>query len=150
MLNYPTRTKNFSDSEGNHAAFVPGQPDESFILFGNGDRATLRDIETWNLTYADLVVLSTCETGVSGILGNGEEILGLGYQMQQAGALATIASLWVVDDEGTEVLMNAFYKALRQGNTKASALRQAQITLLNSEYNAPYYWAPFIIIGNGF
>jgi CHAT domain-containing protein len=70
--------------------------------------------------------------------------------MQQAGALATIASLWVVDDEGTEVLMNAFYKALRQGNTKALALRQAQTTLLNSEYNAPYYWAPFILIGNGF
>jgi CHAT domain-containing protein len=133
-----------------HAAFVPGQPDESFILFGNGDRATLRDIETWNLTQAELVVLSACETGVSGILGNGEEILGLGYQMQQAGALATIASLWVVDDEGTEVLMNAFYKALRQGNTKALALRQAQTTLLNSEYNAPYYWAPFILIGNGF
>ena len=133
-----------------HAVFVPGQPEESFILFGNGDRATLRDIETWNLTQADLVVLSACETGVGGILGNGEEILGLGYQMQQAGALATIASLWVVDDEGTEVLMNEFYKALRQGNTKAEALRQAQITLLNSEYNAPYYWAPFILIGNGF
>lgn len=133
-----------------HANFVPGQPDESFILFGNGDRATLRDIETWNLTQVDLVVLSACETGVGGILGNGEEILGLGYQMQLAGALATIASLWVVDDEGTEVLMNAFYKALRQGNTKAEALRQAQITLLNSEYNAPYYWAPFILIGNGF
>jgi CHAT domain-containing protein len=133
-----------------HAAFVPGQPDESFILFGNGERATLRDIETWSLTNVDLVVLSACQTGVGGTLGNGEEILGLGYQMQQAGASATIASLWVVDDEGTQMLMNGFYQALRQGVTKSEALRQAQIALLNSEYQRPYYWAPFILIGNGF
>jgi CHAT domain-containing protein len=70
--------------------------------------------------------------------------------MQQAGASATIASLWVVDDEGTQMLMNGFYQALRQGVTKSEALRQAQIALLNSEYQRPYYWAPFILIGNGF
>lgn len=133
-----------------HAAFVSGQPEESFILFGNGDRVTLRDIQTWNLTNVDLVVLSACQTGIGGILGNGEEILGLGYQMQQAGALATIASLWVVDDEGTHVLMDAFYEALRQGSPKTKALQKAQLTLMNSQYNHPYYWAPFIMIGNGF
>ena len=133
-----------------HAAFLSGQPEDSFILFGNGDRATLRDIETWNLTNVDLVVLSACQTGLGGILGNGEEILGLGYQMQQAGASATIASLWMVDDEGTFLLMDAFYKALQQGNTKTEALRQAQTAMINSQYNHPYYWAPFILIGNGF
>jgi CHAT domain-containing protein/Tfp pilus assembly protein PilF len=133
-----------------HAAFVSGQPEESFILFGNGDRVTLRDIQTWNLTNVDLVVLSACQTGVGGILGNGEEILGLGYQMQQAGALATIASLWVVDDEGTQVLMDAFYAALQQKSPKTQALQKAQIALINSKYNHPYYWAPFIMIGNGF
>jgi CHAT domain-containing protein len=132
-----------------HGAFVPGQPEESFILFGNGDRATLRDVESWNLKNVDLVVLSACQTGVSGQLGNGEEILGLGYQMQQAGALATIASLWVVDDQGTQVLMDAFYRALQARNAKAEALRQAQIALINSDYKHPYYWAPFILIGNG-
>ncbi len=132
-----------------HGAFVPGQPEESFILFGNGDRATLRDVESWNLKNVDLVVLSACQTGVSGQLGNGEEILGLGYQMQQAGALATIASLWVVDDQGTQVLMDAFYRALQERNAKAEALRQAQIALINSDYKHPYYWAPFILIGNG-
>jgi CHAT domain-containing protein len=56
-----------------------------------------------------LVVLSACETGLGGKLGNGEEILGLGYQMQRAGARAAIASLWSVNDGGTQALMNAFY-----------------------------------------
>jgi CHAT domain-containing protein/Tfp pilus assembly protein PilF len=134
-----------------HGAFVPGQPEDSFILFGNGDRATLRDVENWNLKNVDLVVLSACQTGVGGTLGDGEEILGLGYQMQRAGALATIASLWSVNDQGTQLLMNAFYEALQKGNiTKAEALRQSQITLITDrDYIHPYYWAPFILIGNG-
>ncbi|HEY9600014.1 MAG TPA: CHAT domain-containing protein, partial [Allocoleopsis sp.] len=160
-----------------HAAFVVGTPDDSFILFGNGERITLRDIQKWSLKNVDLVVLSACETGLGGKLGNGEEILGLGYQMQQAGARAAIASLWSVSDGGTQALMDSFYTALENSNTtKAEALRQAQIALITGDYTAlegqrgiglqqrirknlsrqvanrlshPYYWAPFILIGNG-
>ncbi|MBD2128996.1 tetratricopeptide repeat protein [Microcoleus sp. ZQ-A2] len=166
-----------------HAAFVVGTPDDSFILFGNGERITLRDIQKWSLKNVDLVVLSACETGLGGKLGNGEEILGLGYQMQRAGARAAIASLWTVDDGGTQVLMDSFYAALESKGvgqdaqpTKAEALRQAQIALITGDYRAlgqqrglgvqqriqsrlsprvasnlshPYYWAPFILIGNG-
>ena len=147
-----------------------------FILFGNGDRANFRDVETWPLKNTDLVVLSACETGVGGQLGDGKEILGFGYLMQKAGARAAIASLWTVDDGGTQALMNAFYTALENGNTpKAESLRQAQIALITGDYTAlgqergifvverirdipgnvsdrlshPYYWAPFILIGNG-
>jgi CHAT domain-containing protein len=97
--------------------------------------------------------------------------------MQRAGARAAIASLWTVDDGGTQALMSAFYAALQQGNiTKAEALRQAQIALIAGNYQAlgqqrgevvveyvasqlpsqvrdklshPYYWAPFFLIGNG-
>ncbi|MBD2086642.1 tetratricopeptide repeat protein [Coleofasciculus sp. FACHB-542] len=159
-----------------HAAFVTGKPEDSFILFGNGDRANFRDVETWPLKNTDLVVLSACETGVGGQLGDGKEILGFGYLMQKAGARAAIASLWTVDDGGTQALMNAFYTALENGNTpKAESLRQAQIALITGDYTAlgqergifvverirdipgnvsdrlshPYYWAPFILIGNG-
>jgi CHAT domain-containing protein len=169
-----------------HAAFVVGTPDDSFILFGNGERITLRDMQKWSLKNVDLVVLSACETGLGGKLGNGEEILGLGYQMQRAGARAAIASLWTVDDGGTQVLMNAFYANLNKSDTtKAEALRQAQIALITGDSTAlgkdrglgveerdrplgdreanrtdvlsqaanrlshPYYWAPFILIGNG-
>ncbi|MDA0265781.1 MAG: CHAT domain-containing protein, partial [Cyanobacteria bacterium] len=159
-----------------HAAFVPGVPEDSFILFGNGDTPTLRDIENWTLNGVELVVLSACETGVGG-LGNGEEVLGLGYQFQLSGAQAVIASLWSVDDLGTQALMTAFYDALGSGLSKTEALQAAQLALIggnqsagseenraiavmtqtapspqsvgSSRYNHPYYWAPFILIGNG-
>ncbi|HEY9299967.1 MAG TPA: CHAT domain-containing protein, partial [Phormidium sp.] len=114
-----------------HAAFVIGQPQDSFILFGDGSRVTLRDVETWSLPDVELVVLSACETGIGGQLGNGEEILGFGYQMQLTGAKATIASLWSVSDGGTQVLMDAFYAELKKGNiSKIEALRKAQIALI--------------------
>ncbi|MEO1621669.1 MAG: CHAT domain-containing protein, partial [Cyanobacteria bacterium J06632_3] len=157
-----------------HAAFVNSNPEDSFILFGNGDRPNLRDIGNWNLSNVDLVVLSACETGLDGF-GNGAEILGMGYQFQLAGAGAVMASLWAVSDRGTQDLMGRFYQHL--GNKpKAEALQQAQRDLINSN-NAdlendprggivpvnisadlpeslrglrhPYYWAPFILIGNG-
>ena len=164
-----------------HAAFVPGVPEDSFILFGNGDKPTLADIKNWSLHNVDLVVLSACQTGLGGF-GNGEEILGLGYQFQRAGARAAIASLWQVSDGGTQTLMDAFYTALNNGHTKAEALRRAQLALfhnntsilkpsddrgidiewtdsetpldvptqdLEGTLSHPYYWAPFILIGNG-
>jgi CHAT domain-containing protein len=162
-----------------HAAFVPGDPSQSYIVFGDGDNPTLRDIATWRLGGIDLVVLSACETGVGGKFGTGAEILGLGYQFQTSGAKATIASLWKIDDGGTQALMEAFYTALKQpGMGKAAALQKAQIALIqgkvaqgsgsaratmeqssetrstpkgNSPQNLshPHYWAPFILIGNG-
>jgi CHAT domain-containing protein len=160
-----------------HAAFVNGTPEDSFILFGDGSRATLRQVQSWTLNNVDLVVLSACETGLGDELGDGREILGFGYQTQRAGARAAIASLWRVDDGGTQALMSAFYAALQQENiTKAEALRQAQIALITGDYQAlgqqrggivvkyiqqslppqvgdklshPYYWAPFFLIGNG-
>lgn len=66
-----------------HTAFVRGQPSDSFILFGNGDRFTLRDLQTWSLSNVDLVVMSACETGLGGQLGNGEEILVLNFNLQE-------------------------------------------------------------------
>ena len=133
-----------------HSAFVNGHPEESFILFGDGTRATLPEVQTWNLKDVELVVLSACQTGVGKELGNGVEILGFGYQMQVAGAAASLATLWRVDDQGTHEFMNDFYVALKNGGSKAEAVRKAQISMINNEYNHPYYWAPFILIGNGF
>ena len=138
-----------------HAEVMPGHPEESFILFGNGDRLTLRDIPQWSLPNADLVVLSACKTAVNAT-GNGEEILGFGYQIQRTGAKAAIASLWAVDDSSTQRLMTAFYVALQAGHSTADALRLAQQALIDTHADStaarlhhPYYWAPFILIGNG-
>ncbi|MFP4653688.1 MAG: CHAT domain-containing protein, partial [Phormidium sp.] len=161
-----------------HGSFQSGHPNDSFILLGDGDRITLFDLDQWELPNAALVVLSACETAVSGPeLGSGEEILGFGYQMQRTGAKAAIASLWLVSDGGTQVLMDTFYRAMQAGLPKAEALRQAQVALITNDFEAvggrreamvevvsgstgqrllpggtlahPYYWAPFILIGNG-
>lgn len=159
-----------------HAALVPGKAYESFILFGNGERVTVDQVKyEWSLTNIDLIVLSACETALGAVFGQGEEILGLGFLMESAGAKSTLASLWSVDDRGTQLLMNQFYRQLRlPGTTKAAALRKAQLSMLNEqpvttmpgddrgvqiEQNAtpdqnrstahPYYWASFILIGNG-
>lgn len=160
-----------------HASLVP-KVGNSFIVFGDGTATSLTDIEKWTLDAVDLIVLSACETGLGGKFGkNGEEVLGLGYQFTKKDkAKAAIASLWSVNDGGTQVLMDAFYANLQAGKTKAEALRQAQITLVTgqaeasssnrsatlvarwqgqlpskviNQLNHPYYWAPFILIGNG-
>jgi CHAT domain-containing protein len=158
-----------------HGAFVVGTPEQSFILFGDGTPVTLEAMKKWQFKNLDLIVLSACETGLDGNFGSGVEILGLGYRLQTAGARAVIASLWAVNDGGTQALMNAFYLALKKDKiTKTEALRQAQIAMINSDRPAnpsqrasieiiqdgvppevasrlshPFYWAPFILIGNG-
>ncbi|HEY9699231.1 MAG TPA: CHAT domain-containing protein [Trichocoleus sp.] len=152
-----------------HATFSTGAPEDSFIVFGDGNTVSLRDVGALTLRNVDMIVLSACQTAVSSLaLGDGKEILGFGYQIQQSGARAAIASLWSVDDGGTEALMRQFYTQLRQPNlTKAAALQQAQIALIHGastpEVQAhltdlgeqplnlihPHYWSPFILIGNG-
>ncbi|MEM6867500.1 MAG: CHAT domain-containing protein, partial [Cyanobacteria bacterium P01_C01_bin.121] len=114
-----------------HANFIPGQPEASFVLFGDGSTVNMRDIAQWELPNVDLVVFSACQTALS-VEGDGKEILGLGYQVQKTGAGAAIASLWSVDDTATAALMNQFYIALNQGKTKAEALRFAQRELIHS------------------
>jgi len=61
-----------------------------------------------------------------------------------------------VQDESTRLLMQQLYK-LRSENThisKAEALRQAQLKLLygrieaKGNYSHPYFWAPFVMMGN--
>ncbi|HEY9815228.1 MAG TPA: CHAT domain-containing protein, partial [Candidatus Obscuribacterales bacterium] len=94
----------------------------------------------------ELLVFSACDTAQ----GDDRAALGLAGVAVQAGARSTIGSLWKVDDASTSVFMQQFYQALTQDNLpKAAALRQAQLALLAREtYEAPYYWAPFILVGN--
>jgi CHAT domain-containing protein len=99
----------------------------------------------------NLLILSACETAT----GDRRAALGLAGVAIRAGARSTIATLWQVNDASTAELMIQFYRNLQNPQlTKAEALRQAQLWLLNKEnyrdrdYNRAYYWAPFIIVGN--
>jgi CHAT domain-containing protein/Tfp pilus assembly protein PilF len=112
----------------------------------NDGQLEVSEIYGLNLGQASLVVLSACETQ-KGELSTGDERVGLTRAFFFAGAPTVIASLWSVDDEATELLMERFYTHLRAGQDKAAALRQAQLDV-REEYPNPYYWAAFVLNGD--
>ena len=95
---------------------------------------------------ARLVVLSACQTGL-GTLSKGEGIRGLAGGFARAGAEAVLVSLWNVDDEATAAFMGHFYKSLAGGDAPSEALRKTRVKMIGSKYRAPFYWAPFVLIG---
>jgi CHAT domain-containing protein/Tfp pilus assembly protein PilF len=141
--------------------------------------ANFRDEQNLSLRNTDLLTLSACETGIGGYAGNGLEVDGLGATAQRKGAKAVISSLWEVNDASTGVLMADFYRRWANGAgnlAKVDALRLAQLDLLKGKimaqsgasdrglvaidnksdeqgslalYAHPYYWAPFVLMGNG-
>jgi CHAT domain-containing protein len=167
-----------------HGKFDPSNPNRSYLLLstgqpGKGDRYTVTRIQLQeNLKNVHLVVLSACQTASGESASNGIEIQGMSAAFVRDRAKAVIASLWNVDDASTSLLMQQFYQNLATGKmTKAEALRQAQLSLLqgkltaknapqrgptlmpigappqrrspSADFSHPYYWAPFILIGNG-
>jgi CHAT domain-containing protein/uncharacterized protein HemY len=94
----------------------------------------------------ELLVLSACQTAA----GDNRAALGLAGVAVRSGARSTLATLWSVDDQSTSSFMVEFYQALAQSNvTKAQALRHAQLALLKQpQFRHPYYWAPFVLLGN--
>ena len=94
---------------------------------------------------ADLVVLSACQTA-RGELVPSEGFLGLTRSFLYAGSRGVVCSLWRVDDERTAAFMKAMYGRLKEGKSSAQALALARRQLI-AEEQAPFYWAPFILIG---
>jgi CHAT domain-containing protein/predicted negative regulator of RcsB-dependent stress response len=129
------------------------QIDKTFLLANDGELKLtefdklLRDRAQTQRNPIDLLVMSACETAV----GDNRATLGLAGVAVKAGAQSTLASLWKVKDNSTAVLMGEFYQNLNKGNiSKAEALRLAQMKLMKeySNFSAPLYWAPFILVGN--
>ena len=127
-------------------------PNGTFLLTSNGPidvnefSEFIKENETRN-TPIELLVLSACETAS----GDPRAALGMAGIAIRAGARSTLASLWSVDDVGTSALMQVFYDALAtQEVTKAEALRKAQLAILkNPRFRGhPYFWSPFVMIGN--
>ncbi len=95
---------------------------------------------------AEMVTLSACHTGVNMIFP-GDELHGLMRGFLYAGVPSLVASLWAVSDRSTSELMSEMYTHIRAGATKRAALRQAQLAIKDA-YGHPYYWAPFILMGD--
>jgi CHAT domain-containing protein/predicted negative regulator of RcsB-dependent stress response len=126
--------------------------EKTFILTWNnrlgvkqlGELLQTRDQDQRN--PIELLVLSACKTAK----GDNRATLGLAGMAVRSGARSTIASLWSVEDSATATFMENFYQELATvGTTKADALRKAQISLLkNPQFTHPFYWSPFVLVGN--
>lgn len=139
-----------------HGFIDESHPGRSGILFSRSPNSSedgmlqMGEIMRLKLS-ADLVTLSACSTGL-GKLVNGEGVLGLTRAFFYAGARNVTVSLWNVNDSATATLMKSFYENLNRGLSKSAALRQAKLGLLRGENNVlrlPYFWAPFVLVGEG-
>ncbi|MGB9905954.1 MAG: CHAT domain-containing protein [Candidatus Saccharicenans sp.] len=98
---------------------------------------------------ADLVVLSSCQTGLGQFI-RGEGVEGLSRAFFYAGASSVLISLWTVNDQVASQLMERFYLHLKESQSPAEALRAVKLEMVDSGVvSHPYYWAPFILNGNG-
>jgi CHAT domain-containing protein len=117
-----------------------GRPQEGF----------LRSYEVFNLKLgADLVVLSGCRTGL-GKEVKGEGLYGMTRGFMYAGSRRVLVSLWDIQDQATARLMTDFYQGLLgpKRSPTAAALRKAQIAIWREpRWQAPYYWAGFVLQG---
>ncbi|HET9710775.1 MAG TPA: CHAT domain-containing tetratricopeptide repeat protein [Pyrinomonadaceae bacterium] len=127
-----------------HLALAEGGPSEDGLL------------EAWELMQldlkADLAVLSACETA-RGRIGAGEGMIGLSWAMFIAGVPSIVVSQWKVESAGTRDLMVDFHRSLittKSKPTKTQALRQAALKLMkNPATSHPFYWAGFVLVGDG-
>ncbi|MCC3606507.1 MAG: CHAT domain-containing protein [Microcoleus sp. PH2017_29_MFU_D_A] len=117
--------------------------DENTLLFADS-QFNIRDAALLGLQNTRLLTLSACQTAMQAN-SNGEEISGVAYVFERAGARAVMASLWSVDDAATKDLMVQFYQNINKGMSKNDALRQAKLSQISRH---PFYWSPFILIGD--
>jgi CHAT domain-containing protein len=110
-----------------------------------GDNGFLTAKEIFDLKLnTNLVVLSACDTGRGKITGDG--VVGLSRSFMAAGVPSVVVSLWAVNDNSTSVLMSEFYRNLKTTPNKATALRQAMLTIMQ-KYPNPSDWAAFSLVG---
>jgi tetratricopeptide (TPR) repeat protein len=132
-----------------HGILDPDLPLYSYLLLAPTDEddglLTVSEIFGLNLN-ARLVTLSACQTGL-GDISQGDDIIGLSRAFIYAGSPSVIVSLWSVADQPTALLMTTFYKNL-DNHSLEEALGIAQREVLKN-YPAPFYWAPFQLIGGG-
>ncbi|AFY80865.1 CHAT domain-containing protein [Oscillatoria acuminata] len=138
--------------------------EQTFILTWD-DKIRVREFEELLQTREsglanpiELLVLSACQTAT----GDKQAGLGLAGVAVRSGARSTLATLWAVNDQSTAILVTEFYRNLVGVTTadgitesgqlpmsKAKALRQSQLALLQDpKYEHPFYWAPFVLVGN--
>ncbi|MBE9072481.1 tetratricopeptide repeat protein [Microcystis sp. LEGE 08355] len=113
------------------------------ILFANKEQYNIADAALLGLKNTELITLSACQTAKEAN-ADGQEISGLAYVLERAGAKSVIASLWSAEDNTSAEIMTQFYQNLKNGMTKSEAMQKAKLSQIKSH---PYFWSPFILIG---
>lgn len=142
-----------------HGTLNNASPMYSYLTLAEGGPSDDGLLEAWELMQldlnAELAVLSACETA-RGRIGAGEGMIGFSWAMFIAGVPSLVVSQWKVESAGTRDLMVNFHRALISQSgpqakpDKADALRQAALKLLkHPETSHPFYWAGFVLVGNG-
>ena len=126
----------FSGAQKNWKQYVSNDIGEDGILLSE-------EIENLNLSSVDLLVLSSCETGLG--YNSTDGVLGLQRAFKIAGVKTLIMSLWNVSDEVTNYMMITFYKELIKTNSKYRAFKRA-INITKQAYDDPRYWASFVML----
>ncbi len=158
-----------------HGEFRPGSAKNSFIQFWDS-QLHLDQLNRLNLgeSRLQLLVLSACKTA----LGDVDAELGFSGLALYSGVPSAIGSLWSISDPGTLAFMDEFYRQLRTAPTRSAALRQTQLKMISGalefrvrdlyrsgsrtalqlpaefesevpdNLNSPYFWAPFVLVGN--
>ena len=114
------------------------------ILFADR-QYDIADAALLGLENTQLLTLSACQTAKETDL-NGEQISGVAYVFERAGAKAVIASLWIAPDKETKEIAIELYQNIKKGMSKSEALRQAKLSQIKSH---PFFWSPLILIGDG-
>ena len=146
------QTGNFSAIHWKTHGIFSSNPAETFLVAYQDSikadelQSLIRKASNGGLEPIELLVLSACETA----RGDSRAVLGMAGLTVRAGARTTLSTLWRANDRATTLLMTEFYQQLSQpGTTKAKALRQAQLSLIENEgYFAPYYWATYLLVGS--
>ncbi len=135
-----------------HGRYVPDQPFLSGISIpphpDSKRQSYLLDFFDHDLDCS-LVTLSACESGLTSYT-NGDELIGMGRTIFAAGAAAIMVSLWEVADSSTCYFMENFYWHYgKNKKTKTKALQLAMQAVKSvDKWAHPYFWAPFIIMGD--
>ncbi|RAM48187.1 MAG: hypothetical protein C6Y22_28990, partial [Hapalosiphonaceae cyanobacterium JJU2] len=104
----------------------------------------IADAARLGLQGTQLLTLSACQTAQA-TNSDKQGIVGVAYIFERAGAKAVMASLWTVEDQATRNLMIEFYKNIKLGMSKTEALQKAKLEQIDRH---PYYWSPFVLIGD--
>jgi CHAT domain-containing protein/tetratricopeptide (TPR) repeat protein len=128
------------------------EPCIALSLFGDADEdGFLKMGEIFGLKLdADAVVLSACQTGLDEDPARGQGISGLSRAFFFAGTPRILVSLWSISDKGTCEFMLEFYRQIRDrapGSSFLQALNRTREAMLAGEFDHPFYWAPFVLIG---